>query len=98
MQEERGRYRTERSDKKIRVNSSLSKGLHEKLDRLALACGTTKTSLAAYLIELCLHNENIVNFVQEQHKESSRFRIIPSKVDGELKFVFVEKKAKLSRS
>jgi hypothetical protein len=31
MPEERGRYRTERSDKKIRVNSSLSKSLHAKI-------------------------------------------------------------------
>jgi hypothetical protein len=98
MQEERGRYRTERSDKKIRVNSSLDKSVHEKLDRLALACGVSKTGLAAYLVELCLHNENIVNFVQDQHKESSRFRVIPSKADGELNFIFVEKKSKVLRS
>ncbi|MGI0016638.1 MAG: hypothetical protein ACREBU_24710, partial [Nitrososphaera sp.] len=80
-----------RSDKKIRVNASFTNGVHEKLDRLAMACGTTKTELAAYLVELCLDNENIINFVQEKHKDKSRFRIIPSKVDGELKFVFLEK-------
>lgn len=80
-----------RASKKIRVNSSFSNEVHEKLDRLAMACGTTKTELAAYLVELCLQNENIINFVQDKHKDKSRFRIIPSKVDGELKFVFVEK-------
>lgn len=88
--EERGR--AERSDKRIRVNSSYSKPTHEKLDRLATACGMTKTTLQLYLVELCLRNENIINFVQEQHKDQSRFRIIPSKVDDEIKFVFVEKK------
>ena len=98
MQEERGRVRSERSDKKIRVNSYFNKSVHEKLDRLALACGVTKTGLAAYLVELCLHKENIVNFVQDQHKESSRFRVIPSKVDGEFNFIFVEKKSKVLRS
>ncbi len=97
MRGEGGRVRSERSDKKIRVNSYFSKAVHEKLDRLSVACGVTKTGLAAYLVELCLHNENIVNFVQDQHKDSSRFRVIPSKVDGELKFIFVEKKSKLSR-
>ena len=97
MREGKERIRSERSDKKIRVNSSFNKTVHEKLDRLAMACGITKTSLAAHLVELCLHNENIINFVQDQYKDRSRFRIIPSKVDGELKFIFVEKKMKLSR-
>jgi hypothetical protein len=85
------RSRAERSDKKIRVNSSLSKTVHNKLDRLAMACGVTKTGLAAYLLEICLNNENIINYVQDQHKDSSRFRIIPTRVDGEIQFVFAEK-------
>ena len=39
MPEERGRYHDERSDKKIKVNSSLSKSLHTKIrSRLALVC------------------------------------------------------------
>jgi hypothetical protein len=96
MKQERERSRSERSDKKIRVNSSFKKPVHEKLDRLAMACGTTKTQLAAYLVELCLKNENILNYVQEQYHDSSRFRIIPSKVDGEITFIFAEK-TKLSR-
>jgi hypothetical protein len=92
----REKNRSERSDKKIRVNSSFSKTIHEKLDRLAMACGVTKTHLAAHLVELCLQNENIVNFVQDQHQRSSRFRIIPSKVDGDLKFIFAERREKRS--
>jgi hypothetical protein len=91
MKEGSQRIRAERSDKKIRVNSSFNKSSHEKLDKLAIACGTTKTALATYLVELCLSNENIINFVQDQHKHSSRFRVIPSKVNGALKFVFAEK-------
>jgi hypothetical protein len=97
MSQEERTSRTERSDKKVRVNSSLTKAVHEKLDRLAMACGITKTRLAADLVELCLHNENIVNFIQDQYKDSARFRIIPSKVDGDLKFIFAEKKLKLYR-
>jgi hypothetical protein len=88
------RVRAERSDKKVRVNSSFSKSIHEKLDRLAMACGRTKTALAAYLVELCLQNENIINFVQDQHQNTSRFRIIPSKIDGDVKFIFAEKRDK----
>ncbi|WP_134705078.1 hypothetical protein [Ammoniphilus sp. YIM 78166] len=93
MMEKRGeRVRAERSDKRIRVNSSYSQSIHEKLDRLATACGIPKTALQTYLVELCLQNENIINYVQDQHKTQSRFRIIPSKVDGDLQFIFAEKK------
>jgi hypothetical protein len=94
MEKGRERVRAERSDKKVRVNSSFSKPIHEKLDRLAMACGVTKTKLAAYLVELCLQNETIINFVQDQHQKKSRFRIIPSKVDGDIKFIFAEKREK----
>lgn len=88
------RERGERSDKKVRVNPSISKSTHEKLDRLAVACGVTKTSLAACFIDLCLDNENIINFIQQQFIEQSRFRIIPTRMDGEYKFIFTEKKNK----
>lgn len=87
----RGGDRAERSDKKVRVNSSLSRDVHDRLDRLATACGITKTSLAAYLIEVCLNNENIIQFVQKEFDEQARFRIIPSRVNGELQFVFCRK-------
>lgn len=87
--------RVVRNDKKIRVNSSFAQDVHENLDRLAMACGTTKTELAAYLVQLCLGNENIINFVQDQHDDTARFRIIPTKVEGKLKFVFTEKSKRL---
>jgi len=95
MKEKKG-MRSERCDKKIRVNSSFNKMVHEKLDRLAMACGVTKTTLAAYLVELCLHNENIINFVQDHYRETSRFRVIPTKVEGELKFIFTENRKRSS--
>jgi hypothetical protein len=80
-------------EKKVRVNSSYTKGVHEKLDRLATACGTTKTELAAYLVEFCLNNESVVKYVQEEFKDTARFRLIPSKVDGEITYIIAEKKA-----
>jgi hypothetical protein len=91
MEEEKGKVRAERSDKKIRVNSSYTNTIHEKLQKLAIACGVTKTELQAHLVELCLANENIINYVQDEFKKTSHFRIIPTKLGGELKFVFVEK-------
>ena len=42
MKEVKERTRTERFNKKIRVNSSLDKVVHEKLDRLAMAWQSLK--------------------------------------------------------
>jgi hypothetical protein len=91
MEERKERVRAERSDKKIRVNSSYTKPLHDKLEKLAIACGVTKTELQAYMVELCLDREAIINEIQDRHKSRSHFRIIPSRVNGELKFIFAEK-------
>jgi len=88
---EQDRRRAERSDKKIRVNSPLPKDVHDKLDRLAVACGMSKTGLGAMLIELCLNNENVINYIQDRCRDKARFRIIPSRQEGELKFVYAEK-------
>ena len=82
MKEVKERTRTERFNKKIRVNSSLDKVVHEKLDRLAMACGITKTALAAYLVELCLDNENIINFVQDQYRDLLGFVLFQLKLKG----------------
>lgn len=90
----RGGARKERSDKKHRVNPALPQNVHEKLDRLATAIGITKTSLAGELIELCLNNSGVIDFIQSKYKDSSRFRIIPSNVNGEIKFIFAEKQTK----
>lgn len=83
----------EEKAKKVRVNATFSQIVHDKLDRLAAACGTTKTELAAYLVSMCLDNENIVNFVQDKHKNTARFRVIPKKENGEIKYMLAEKKA-----
>lgn len=77
-------------EKKVRINSSYSKAVHDKLDRLATACGTTKTELAAYLVEFCLNTETVVKYVQDQHQETARFRLIPSRIDGELNYILTE--------
>lgn len=91
MEKREGRQRAERSDKKIKVNLGYLRPVHEKLQKLAMGCGITKTELQAFFVELCLNNENIINYTQDHFKDTSHFCIIPSKVDGELRFVFVEK-------
>lgn len=91
---ERGKRKgyIEQRSGKVRVNSSLEPALYEKLDKLACACGVSPTTLLNFFAELCLSNENIINHTQDQHKYTSRFRIIPSKMDGELQFIITEKK------
>jgi hypothetical protein len=86
----------EQSGRRLRVSSTYDDDLFEKLDRLACAIGISPTTLQTELVKLCLSNENIINAIQDmpKYKRKARFRIIPSKVDGEIKFVFAEKLSK----
>ena len=77
---------------KVRVNSSLAPEIYEKLDTLACACGVSATTLVNFFTELCLNNENIVNYTQDLYRTRSRFRIIPMKDDDGLKYIMAEKK------
>jgi hypothetical protein len=79
-------------DGRLRVSSTYGDATFDKLDRLAAACGISRTTLQTELITLCLENESIINYIQEKYKNRSRFRIIPSRIDGNLKFIMVEKK------
>lgn len=81
----------EQSEKKIRVSSSYDADLFEKLDRLACAIGVSPTTLQTQFIKMCLDSEDMITEIQERYKRKSRFRIIPSRANGELKFIFAEK-------
>lgn len=74
-----------RSDKRTRVNPSLSQESHEKLESLALACGNMpKTKLAGELIDYCLNNPEIINLFQEQKFpfKHSYLKVIPLMING----------------
>jgi len=77
---------------KVRVNSSLPPELYDKLDTLACACGVSATTLLNQIAELALGNENVINYLQDKYKNRSRFRVIPSRVEGDLKYIITEKK------
>lgn len=82
----------EHSYQRLRVSSTYDHDLYDKLDRLACACGVSRTTLQTELIKMCLESESAINHIQERYKHKSRFRIIPSKMDGKLKYIFAEKK------
>ena len=72
--------RQTRSDKKIRVNCSLDQDTHEKLERMAIACGNMpKTRMAQEIIKFCLNNPNIINYLQEKKfpYTSNNFKVVP---------------------
>lgn len=92
MDREKKKGYIEQRSGKVRVNSSLAPGVYDKLDTLSAACGVSPTTLVNFFTELCLNNENIISYVQDQYKTRSRFRVIPSRVEGELKYIMAEKK------
>ncbi|MCF8568156.1 hypothetical protein LLE49_25865 [Alicyclobacillus tolerans] len=74
-----------RSEKKIHVNPALDSDTHHKLKRLALACDTTKTSLAAELLRIALNTPSLVNWLQDQYG-ADEFRVIPMKDQGRVTY------------
>lgn len=81
----------EQKDGRYRLNSSYNADQFDLIDRLAMACGITATRLQKELMMLCLHNDSIVNHIQDKFKRRSRYRVIPSNVSGEIKFILAEK-------
>lgn len=80
-----GEGRKVRSDKKIRVNPSLSQATHKKLQRLAMACGVPKTRLAEEIIEIAMNNTSFINLLQNHH-HADEFRVVPYTENGQVYF------------
>lgn len=76
--------RKERSDKRERVNITTDKDTHEKLRRLAFACGVSKTALMADIANIVLNNENWVNFIQDKYQVNDNYRLTPARIEGRL--------------
>lgn len=75
--------RKTRSDKKIRVNTTLPQDVYQKLKRLSIACDTKPTPLANDIIATVLNNPDWVNFFQRKYG-ATEFRIVPIMVKGKM--------------
>lgn len=91
MEERQEREQNEQLNKRLRVSSSYDESIHEKLDRLAVACGMSRTTLQTEIVKIFLSSENLINYVQDKNKNKSRFRVVPTRIGNELKFIFAEK-------
>jgi hypothetical protein len=83
------KFKKIRSDKRIRVNPSLSPDDMEKLKLLALACeNIPKTQLAQELLHFCLNNPNVIEYFQtKKHPcKQERFRIYPIIENGNVTY------------
>lgn len=76
-----------RSDKKVRVNSSLSQDTHDKLVMLATSCGLTKTSMQEKIVEAVLNSPEWINFFQDRYNKTGRYRVIPMKENGRITYL-----------
>jgi len=56
---------------KIRVNMSLSKEIHDELNKIAFDCGMTKTSMATEIVEMRLNDETFVESLKEKYAVKS---------------------------
>lgn len=82
----------EGKDGRTRVNLTLYRESYEKLDKLSGAVSISPTRLAGILVDICLDNENIVNFIQDKYKKRSKYRVIPTKINGKTVYILADKK------
>jgi hypothetical protein len=82
--------RKQRSDEKIRVNAGLSQDSHAKLEQLSYSVQMPKTILAATLIELCLNNPDIINYIQNINAVPNGRRIIPVSENGNISYIWTQ--------
>ena len=68
-----------RSDKKHRVQTYLTKDLHDKINRLARACGTSESKISEAALNYLLNSPEFVNWIQDKHGLSKEdpFRLRP---------------------
>jgi hypothetical protein len=74
------------SDRKIRVNPSLTPDTHDKLKMLALACGQiTKTKLAERIIEIALNDaESVRNIQQRLAPKDNPYKVRAITINGQV--------------
>jgi len=71
-----------RSDKKIRVNSSLDSDTHEKLKKLAVSCNMTKTMLSAEIIKIVVNHVEFIEWFQGKYNKNEQYKVFPIRKDG----------------
>lgn len=72
-------------NKKInRVNVSLSNENLNKLNKLSIACRLRPTTLAGFIIELALNNNDIIQILQNEHCLEKAYRIFTINDNGKI--------------
>lgn len=75
-----------RSDKKVKVLCGLKQDDHDKLQKLAIACGMTKTKLAEHMISLCLNSEDHVHWYQDKFNKDDKYRLVVLKTSEGIEY------------
>ncbi|MGG1442147.1 hypothetical protein ABE354_08810 [Brevibacillus laterosporus] len=87
---ENARKRKVRSDKKHPVLSKLDFDTHDKLVKLAISCGMTKTKLAEFLINICLNNPETVRSLQDRYNTNKNYYVTPVLVQDKIEYMFLD--------
>lgn len=66
-----------------RIGLTPNQDTKQKLAKLAISCGMQPTTMANHLVQLCLNNPNIIEFLQRQHNKDIRYRVTPKIVDNQ---------------
>lgn len=73
---------------KVRVNPYLDADTHRKLKKLAIACDTNKTDLAARILRMAVNHPDIVEHLQDTFNTDDDYRIRPIITEDKKKIIY----------
>jgi hypothetical protein len=68
---------TDPTSEKKRIGPYLDEDTHKKLKKLAVACDTNKTDLAARIIKMAVNHPDIIEHLQSHYNQDPDYRVIP---------------------
>lgn len=76
--------RKQRSDKKIRINPSFNFRTHDNIEKLARACGQTKTKMVEIIVETVFQDIKSIDNLQDRLGIDDTFRVQATEINGEI--------------
>ncbi|MEB1806627.1 MAG: hypothetical protein LPK26_04845 [Bacillaceae bacterium] len=70
----------------VRRSVSLTNKHDLKLRKIAISCDMPKATMMSVMIETCLENESIIDFLQSQFNKMPEYKVKPIRINGKVEY------------
>lgn len=67
--------------RRARFNVSINDEYDQKLSKLSISCGMTKSEMTDQLLQIALDSPNVVNWLQDQYNRVEEYKVRPLKIN-----------------